>query len=634
MENTAPGMCAPMAVNVTVGRSARPRVYLPEREIEKLIKAAGENRWGHRDATAILIAYRSRGIDELNATVGLSAGLKVEMTIAELAAAYEVAHWGATNVPGSGTAIDLYGGVRAWWQSADACGEDPRDAALIDIERSPWIPCRDCQQRPDPVRMRPHSRLHSAQATHQRLMRATHKRSELPLSAAQLGIWFAQELAPSSTDFNSAEYVEILGPVDPAIFETALRRVVAEADVLTVRFVKYAEGPRQVIGDPPNWPLSFIDVSAEPYPLAAARVWMDADRARPIDLLHAPLFAYTLFKAAPDRFYWYARYHHILLDALGRWLIASRLAHVYSALATGLRPDDNTLGSLSVLLEDDDAYRASNDFVSDRQYWLKALADHPEPTGISTRPFVVSNGFMRADGYVPHSTVVQLRAIAPGVSLPRIITAAIAMFVYLMTRAEDLVLGLQVAARVNPATQNVPGMATNLVPVRVTVRPDMSVSECIRQTAEQIREVLRHQRYRIADLRRDLGRVGDDRPICTPLVNFMPFDYNFVYSGYRTSTHNLSPGPVENLSIRIYDSSDGNDLLMSFDANPALYDSDALIEHQQRFLRLLSALTDPDAAVGRLDFLAPAERRRLLEWNGTQADYPRENASTNFLRSR
>ena len=47
-----------MAVNVTVRRPARPREYLTEREIEKLIKAAGENRWGHRDATAILIAYR------------------------------------------------------------------------------------------------------------------------------------------------------------------------------------------------------------------------------------------------------------------------------------------------------------------------------------------------------------------------------------------------------------------------------------------------------------------------------------------------------------------------------------------------------------------------------------------------
>ena len=45
------------AVNVTV-RSSAPREYLTEREVERLIKAAAENRWGHRDATAILIAYR------------------------------------------------------------------------------------------------------------------------------------------------------------------------------------------------------------------------------------------------------------------------------------------------------------------------------------------------------------------------------------------------------------------------------------------------------------------------------------------------------------------------------------------------------------------------------------------------
>ena len=44
-------------VNVTVRKSA-PREYLTEREVERLMKAAGSNRWGHRDATAILIAYR------------------------------------------------------------------------------------------------------------------------------------------------------------------------------------------------------------------------------------------------------------------------------------------------------------------------------------------------------------------------------------------------------------------------------------------------------------------------------------------------------------------------------------------------------------------------------------------------
>jgi hypothetical protein len=63
---------------------------------------------------------RSRGTDDLNASVGASAGLKLEMVIAQLAAAYEIARWPSTGGPGSSTAIDLYGGVRGWWQKADA----------------------------------------------------------------------------------------------------------------------------------------------------------------------------------------------------------------------------------------------------------------------------------------------------------------------------------------------------------------------------------------------------------------------------------------------------------------------------------------------------------------------------------
>src|SRR6516165_2853617 len=52
----------------TVKRTVRPtrppnadlrtREYLTEAEVERLMKAAGKNRWGHRDATMILMAYR------------------------------------------------------------------------------------------------------------------------------------------------------------------------------------------------------------------------------------------------------------------------------------------------------------------------------------------------------------------------------------------------------------------------------------------------------------------------------------------------------------------------------------------------------------------------------------------------
>src|SRR5512139_3526764 len=57
-------LVAPATVNRTV-RPRRPpnadlrtREYLTEAEVERLMKAAARNRWGHRDATMILVAYR------------------------------------------------------------------------------------------------------------------------------------------------------------------------------------------------------------------------------------------------------------------------------------------------------------------------------------------------------------------------------------------------------------------------------------------------------------------------------------------------------------------------------------------------------------------------------------------------
>jgi type 1 fimbriae regulatory protein FimB/type 1 fimbriae regulatory protein FimE len=39
-------------------KDLRTREHLFPKEVEKLIEAAGKNRWGHRDATMVLIAYR------------------------------------------------------------------------------------------------------------------------------------------------------------------------------------------------------------------------------------------------------------------------------------------------------------------------------------------------------------------------------------------------------------------------------------------------------------------------------------------------------------------------------------------------------------------------------------------------
>jgi len=62
--NPIPARTAPSAEKRTVSRGRLPnthyrtREYLTEREVERMMKAAGDNRHGHRDATMVLLAFR------------------------------------------------------------------------------------------------------------------------------------------------------------------------------------------------------------------------------------------------------------------------------------------------------------------------------------------------------------------------------------------------------------------------------------------------------------------------------------------------------------------------------------------------------------------------------------------------
>ena len=57
-------LVTPATVNRTVtpkrppNNKLRTREYLTEGEVERLMNAARKNRWGHRDATMVLVAYR------------------------------------------------------------------------------------------------------------------------------------------------------------------------------------------------------------------------------------------------------------------------------------------------------------------------------------------------------------------------------------------------------------------------------------------------------------------------------------------------------------------------------------------------------------------------------------------------
>ncbi|MEC1680680.1 amino acid adenylation domain-containing protein [Bacillus mojavensis] len=441
------------------------------------------------------------------------------------------------------------------------------------------------------------------------------------LTGAQSGIWFAQQLDPDNPIYNTAEYIEINGPIDISLFEEALRHVIKEAESLHVRFGEDMDGPWQMMNPSPDVKLQVIDVSSEPNPEKTALNWMKADLAKPVDLQHDPLFREALFKAGPQRFFWYQRIHHIAIDGFGFSLIAQRVAQAYTALAGGRSADDRSFGSLQDILAEDAEYRSSDTYEEDRQFWLNRFADRPEVVSLAERAPRTSKSFLRQTAYLPPSDVNALKEAARyyAGSWHEVVIAVSAAYVHRMTGSVDVVLGLPMMGRMGSASLNVPAMVMNLLPLRLSVSPSMSFSELVLQISREIRSIRQHHKYRHEELRRDLKLIGENHRLFGPQINVMPFDYGLDFAGVRGTTHNLSAGPVDDLSINVYDRTDGSGLRIDVDANPEVYSESEIKVHQQRILQLLqTASAGEDMLIGQMEFLLPAEKARVIsEWNET-----------------
>lgn len=449
----------------------------------------------------------------------------------------------------------------------------------------------------------------------------------LPLTSAQTGMWFAQQLDPQNPIYKAAEYIDIRGPVDLTLIEIALRQAVTDTEAFRVRIEADDEGIWQLVERMADWPLPVLDLRGEADPWTRAQEWMWTDLSRSVDLGRGPAFTWTVLQLATDWFLLYAGVHHLVMDGFGFSLFVQRVAEVYTALEAGRECPPSTLGSLELLLADDASYHASERFAQDREYWENQLADRPAAISLARRLARTSHTFLRHTGSVPAPIADQLRALArrARASLPTLAMTALAVYVHRLTGARDLMLGLAVTGRTGTVARYIPGMLTNQLPLRVHVHPAMSIGGLVRHVAEQARGLLRHQRYPYQYLARNLDIVGTGEHLFGPVINIMGYDSLLRFGQHPATLHNLANGPVDDLVVNVYERSGDGALRIDFNANPALYRAEDNTAHHCRFLNLLETLADTDLQqpVGRVDLLTPGERHQVLNtWNDTAYPVP------------
>ncbi|GAA1479884.1 hypothetical protein GCM10009624_03240 [Gordonia sinesedis] len=441
----------------------------------------------------------------------------------------------------------------------------------------------------------------------------------LPLTAAQRGMWFAENLSPDYS-VTIAQYLEIRDDTRPLDYDLFHRCILDTGHVLGLPFVRLVEvdgAPHQVIDRSVPFTVEEVDFRHVADPLAAAQAWMNRDYRRPVDLLSPPLAISALIRVADDHLLWYLRAHHITIDGYAALTAMTQVCDRYNAAIAGETYAPKPAADMAEIVADDATYRQSTRRAADREYWTETARELPERVTLAqhanTAPLHPEN--IVARGRMSDATRNRLDALAAELhtSPAVILTGAFAAYLSRMTGTDDVVLSLPVTGRASARIKRAGGMLSNMLPVRTHDTSTLSLRELIDQLRIELTGALRHQRYRFEDIRIDAGMRDANTASFGPIVNMVFFDKPIEIAGAVVDYQILSSGILEDLRINLYRPGPDSDIIVDLHGNYHLYGQEYLDSHLQRFMLFMERLVAGiDVVVGDVDVLLDGESDDLL----------------------
>ncbi|CAL9674532.1 Dimodular nonribosomal peptide synthase (plasmid) [Streptomyces sp. enrichment culture] len=471
-------------------------------------------------------------------------------------------------------------------------------------------------------------------------LRARVRPERVPLSYAQQRLWFLDRLEGPSATYNVPVVLRLRGGVQVSALRAALADVVGRHEALRTVFPEEEGRPYQRVlpADQAQPPLQIQQL---PDDEALAQALQQA-AGRPFDLAgELPLRAW-LFELPAQEPVLLVLLHHIATDGWSTGPLLGDLSAAYAARCEGRSPGwdglpvqyaDYALWQRELLGDEADP---DSVLVRQIEFWRGELAGLPEVVELPVdrmRPAVAS---YRGET-VSFSVDAQLHARllecarAHGCTLFMVLHAALAALLTRLGAGTDIPLGSVTAGRHDEALDDLVGFFVNTLVLRTDTSGDPTFAELLDRVRDTDLAAYAHQDLPFERL---VEILNPPRTLARhPLFQTMLILQNTWYG-------KAVPGDVEVDQTRVSLRRARLDLAFEFreqsrDGAPAglageleystdLFDRSTAERLAERLTRVLCAVgTDPDAHIGQLDLLSPAERRDLLvERNDTTREVP------------
>jgi amino acid adenylation domain-containing protein len=452
-----------------------------------------------------------------------------------------------------------------------------------------------------------------------------------PLSMLQAGMLFHSDLNRELALYHNYTSFHLRAPFDARALELALRRLIEHHPVLRTSFdLSGYSVPLQLVHRNVEPPLEVEDLRG----MAATEQdevmtrWQDEERQRKIDWSQAPLLRFHVHLRAEDTFQFSFAEHHAILDG---WSVATMLAELfrtYFSLLGGAEeteePPPSSLYRDFVALEQ----KALTSAEAER-FWRQWLTG----SSIITLPRLhtqeqperpASTEMINVPISAELSEGLKHAAHAAGVPIKSVLLAAHLRVLSQLGGQDDVVTGMVSHGRPEAEdAERALGLYLNTLPFRLRLRGGTWMELAQQAFAGEV-DSMPFRYYPMAQVKIDQGGRG----LFETAFNFTHF--HVLDAVHRSDTELLDVAAF----VRTEFALTADFALKGPDSNVHL----TLIENGEALTReqldsiggyyttaLTAIANDPSARYDLTSLLSDEERQRLIvDWNDTQADYPRE----------
>ena len=492
----------------------------------------------------------------------------------------------------------------------------------------------------------------------QAVEQALHARAaEFEVSVASYGqssMYFVHEMAPEAAGYNVMFAMRIDMDVRSEDMEAALRLLVHRYSVLRTSYLRVADKVLQKVHAAARFDYEYLDATLlGDEDISEA---MEAFGHRPYDLDHGRVFRAALFRRGALRSDLVVAMHHIACDAGSMQTLLDELQDCF-AVVTGRRADGKAPPSdYADFARWEHLWLKSDEAAQALDYWKAALATPPQRAEIGR---LARAGAKQFRAHAQHRDLdrafegeeIQSRldprmterlkrfAQDRGVTLYNVLLAGFFATLNRLTDVEDTAVGAYFNMRVRPEFERTIGYFVNSIVLRARPTASKSFATLVSETREMLTSALKHQKYPLALLARELDppREAGRHVWFDYVFNWTSGDHYHSSNSYFMGADGPAqsddrPLPGQPLPIRRNITQFDLALNMGENAgqifgavvyNTALFDREAVETLLERYHHLLGQLVaQPDRPIGDLDLLGSVERDVVLkDWNATRSPF-------------